>query len=155
MNYNGNFYNTLGDLSSKVLVLLQSKLVRPNGLHHNSKSKEYFNFMAVDTLIFVALEENGEMTMTQIATKLGVSNQRLTRPVNKLVKNGYLRRIYDENNRRIIKITATQKLKDVSMEYNKTVNDYISYSLQNLSENEVDTLYRDLDEIFGLLNKLK
>lgn len=155
MIINKEFIAGLGDVSNNVLILLQTKLVRPTALHNDSRSEVYFNFTALDTLIFVALEGHKQLTMTQLAHQLGVSNQRLTRPVNKLVTAGYLRRIFDENNRRIIKVCTTEKLDRVSDSYNSRLDEYVADSLSVLTGEELNTLNNCLMKLKTILTKLK
>ena len=53
--------------------------------------------------------------MTDFAENLGIKKQQATRIINNLVEKGYVQRIYDESDRRIVFIRLTQEAKDIWM----------------------------------------
>jgi DNA-binding MarR family transcriptional regulator len=60
-------------------------------------------------LILNSLEKDGETRMTDIARTMGVTTAAATGIVDRLVKGSYVQRVYDSNDRRIIKIKLSSK----------------------------------------------
>jgi DNA-binding MarR family transcriptional regulator len=59
--------------------------------------------------ILVYLHKAGEMRMTDIARYLNVSTAAATGLIDRLVKSAYVARVYDPQDRRIIKVKLTQR----------------------------------------------
>ncbi len=70
-------------------------------------------------LILNIIFEESELRMTDIAHVLGVTTPASTGIVGRLVKSGYAQRVYDANDRRIIKIRLTPKGKELVQRINK------------------------------------
>jgi len=155
MSVTTEYLNKLGSLSTETLLLLQNKILRPTEFHNESKEESYYDFLPIDTQIFTAIEKHGILTMSQLAAIFGISNQRLTRPVNRLVNKGYLERIFDKNDRRVIKINVTPKLNEVAKKYNEEIDIFLSEGLAQLSDDERQELIESLKKISGILNKIQ
>ncbi len=97
--------------------------------------KEYENINTIQVSILNLIYDHKRLNMTHLARRLGYTNQRLTQPVDDLVRRGYLVRSVDENNRRMVYVSLTpsgeeyllecrQKAHAATMELlNKVMND--------------------------------
>ena len=69
-------------------------------------------------LILDLLNKNGECKMKDLARFMSVTTAAMTGIVDRLVRSGYVERVYEPNDRRIIKI----RIKDKGLELAKRVN---------------------------------
>jgi DNA-binding MarR family transcriptional regulator len=60
-------------------------------------------------IILSLLEERGALCMTDVAHSIGVSTAATTGSVDRLVRDGYVQRLFEPGDRRIIKIRLTAR----------------------------------------------
>ncbi|HQO37786.1 MAG TPA: MarR family transcriptional regulator [Candidatus Omnitrophota bacterium] len=63
--------------------------------------------------ILIYLNKMGELRMTDVARYLSVTTAAATGIVDRLVRGGYVSRMYDPSDRRIIRVRLTEKGKDL------------------------------------------
>jgi len=85
----------------QISFLFHNKMMRP--VLQNSKS--ILSPMQIHVLN--TLKENGTTTMTLVANEIKMSKQQTTRVVEHLVSRGFVRRDFEKQDRRIIKISLT------------------------------------------------
>lgn len=66
-------------------------------------------FTAVQFFTLATLKEYGVMTMSMLGDRMGMQKQQTTKVVNQLEELGYLYRIHDKQDRRIVKIDLTEQ----------------------------------------------
>ena len=71
-----------------------------------------------------------------------VTRATISTQVDRLVRKGYVDRIRDEKDRRIIRLKLTHRGKLVCRAYHAYHNLMVKSFLQNLDENELQTIYR-------------
>lgn len=92
--------------------------------------------------------------MSELGRHLGISRPNTTFLVNRLIKEGKLKREYDKGDRRIVKVSITPVGKDFIRGYKKTVVENIRENLSNLSVEEVEDLGESLDKLKIILSKI-
>lgn len=70
-------------------------------------------------LVLLELRENGLLKQVELADRLGYTKGAMTSIANKLVSNQLAERVFDENDRRIIRLCITEKGKQALFEANK------------------------------------
>ena len=94
-------------LTSSIYRAASQKVLKNHGL--NDITREQFGI-----LLLLSLTDG--LYQTQIANILGKDRPNITRMIDILETNGYIRREKDENNRRILKVYLTEKgLKNVEV----------------------------------------
>jgi DNA-binding MarR family transcriptional regulator len=76
------------------------------GLAHNKSATTHVN---MEIRAMFMLINNAIMTTSEIGRKLGVSKPNITSLLDKLVRKGYVERLPDLNDRRVINIAVTAK----------------------------------------------
>ena len=79
--------------------------------------------------------ENG-LTMTELAHWIDMPKQQLTKLVNRLVERHFVQRIYDPNDRRIIRIKATETATDYIDSFLTHDAEYLKTLLENMDETD-------------------
>jgi len=114
--------------------------------------KDDLTFYEFYTLL--AVNYFGDMTMTDFADYLGIKKQQATRVVNNLVQKEYVRRVYDESDRRVVLITLTPEAKKYLNEYTANTITLINDSLDDFSEPEIKEFQNAIETINKMLFKM-
>ena len=85
----------------QMTFLFHNKMMRP--LLQNSKSI----LSPLQVHVLNTIKDNGAATMTLVANEIKMSKQQTTRVVDQLVSQRLVRRDFEEQDRRIIKISLT------------------------------------------------
>lgn len=99
------------------------------------------------------LKKMKKISMSELADRLGVSNQQMTRIVNDLEKRGALLRETDEKNRRQVNVSLLPDGEELAMYYAKQAMDIFREKFSGLNEDELDALSYHLKECFRLIQK--
>lgn len=92
--------------------------------------------------------------MSEIGRKVHISKSNMTSLIDKLVENALAERLPDQNDRRVINISITDKGKDVLRDWRIYSNNEIKKSLSVLSEEDLEKFYHSVENIKDILYKL-
>ncbi|MCI8514513.1 MAG: winged helix DNA-binding protein [Lachnospiraceae bacterium] len=90
---------------------------------------------------------SGQDTMAAIADTLSIRASSLTASVNTLVRKGYLSRIHDEEDRRLIHIALTEKGEEANRLHSEFHTQMIRGAVKGLSETELAVLLQSLTQL--------
>ena len=112
-------------------------------------SKELKEKLPLNYRILLASKyyEDQPMPMSMIADKLPMSRSHMTGITDKLVKEGLLKRLPDESDRRINRIMVTPEGRKVRDKYHKIFKEHTQQKLSLLSSQELDELYNSIKTI--------
>lgn len=132
-----------------VMPLWHSKLVRP--------FKEMLNKeMSLETYYCLeTLKMCGTATMTEIAQKLKVPKQQVTKLVEKLCDCGFVKREYSKEDRRAIWISLTPKAVSYLDEYYLKNTAFITVLEEQLTDEQLQELNRAAEVLGEILPKLR
>ena len=100
-----------------------------NGKDHSSQRK----------VLMILSECDGEMTQRELTEKLGIQRASVSELLGKLEKKEYINRSQDEQDRRRVQISITEKGTAALQEETQTQNEQDLFSI--LSEEEKNSLY--------------
>lgn len=92
------------------------------------------------TCLFV-LNKNGQLTMSDLADELSMSNQQLTKVVDALCEFEMAERIVDSDNRRKVFAKITPKGLQTISEFNLEISKKLGRLMQTMPEDEIDRLF--------------
>lgn len=104
-------------------------------------------------LIMNGLMRKGECRMTDLARSINVSTPAMTGIVDRLVRYGYVSRLSDEHDRRIIKIVLTAKGVEVVKKISGQKREMIMRTFGKISQKERDDYLRILGRIREVIEK--
>lgn len=87
------------------------------------------------------IEKHGQLTMSDLAGELSMSNQQLTKVVDALVDFDMVERCYDDGNRRKVFAKTTEKGKQTLAALNEELSKKLDWMLRKFSDDEMDKLY--------------
>ncbi|MBQ0079422.1 MAG: nitronate monooxygenase [Eubacterium sp.] len=118
------------------------------------KGSSFENLSLTEVHTLEAIGRGRPRTMTNVASVLGISVSTLTTAINKLVKKGYVERLKDENDKRIVRLRLTDAGVDVIVKHEENEDSLVGEALRRLSKNERARIERVLTEIDSFM-KLK
>lgn len=102
------------------------------------------------TCLTIVFKQN-ELTMSDLAEELSMSNQQLTKVVDALVDFEMVERITDPNNRRKIYAKITDKGRKTLSELKQEIDKKLGHVMRKFSDDEMDKLYDCIAHIAGYL----
>ena len=97
----------------------------------------------------------GVNTTTEVSKKLSVTVGTLTVSVNNLVKKGYVERIRNDDDRRVVKLGLTKKGRLLYRLHNKFHRDMVKETLEGLNKEEAEMLIKGLQNLHVFLDRTK
>jgi len=108
--------------------------------------------MELATLLL--LWRNGETIMTQLADSVNMPMSTATGVVSRLTKKGYVERLSDASNRRIVTVRLTQKGTDTAENMKQTVLKYWNVFTNILTDDEKKTILNVIIKVIDSLGKV-
>jgi DNA-binding MarR family transcriptional regulator len=142
-------WNRFEGTLARELALIQERLegIRPEKESHPNANYELF--YRVGSVI----NAKGSLTMGELSTALSVPLSTATRIADWLVENGYMQRLPDPDDRRIVRIAFTPR----GQELHETIENHIRQRLQQilsgLSRTEQETLFALLGKVVSALKE--
>jgi len=139
------------EIASNMLFILPSlgnKLIKPT--EHQVK------YLISPLLLYVCLvlSIKKECTMSEMAKELGISNSQLTPIINKAAKQNLISRESNEADRRILRISLTLAGQEMLDRLGEEIAAHLGEKLALLEDEDILTLYRALNDLNKILNKL-
>ncbi len=98
--------------------------------------------------VLTALYENdGMLTMKEIANRIGKDKSTVTPLVDKLLKLGYVEKEKSQNDKRVTYIRLTEKGRRIESKYNEISSDVRDTAYRNFSDEEKETFLRLLKKL--------
>ena len=93
--------------------------------------------------------------MKHYCEKLLISKPNFTKASNRLIENGLLKRLTDDKDRRIIKLSITQEGKEVISANRELMVSILDKKLELLDDDDIETLSESFKTIEAIFRKLE
>jgi DNA-binding MarR family transcriptional regulator len=94
------------------------------------------------------------MTPSDISYVHGISKPNVTTVISKLIQGGFVQRSHDENDRRVIYISITDKGKKIVLRRRAVVKKYLLKVYEQLDSNEMEHALAAMDTFKNLLSQM-
>lgn len=111
-----------------------------------------FNITGPQLLVLRCLKREPQR-MSDISKQLGLSNSTVSGIVDRLEENGYVRRVRDEKDRRVVLVNFGKKFEEICKEVPILQDNYFDGLLSGMTEEEVHTIIRSLQLLAGHLTE--
>lgn len=111
------------------------------------KESSYKDLSITEVHTLVAIGTGRPRTMTHVANILSISVSTLTTAVGKLVRKGYVERIRDDEDRRIVRIHLTEKGAEAVRAHEDFHDMMISEAVSEIPDGEIDKFISSIDNI--------
>ena len=102
----------------------------------------------------LSLSLSGVLTMSQLAAKINTSNEQATRAVAQLVDKGFIIRMQNPRNRRVINIKLTEEANVFLEKMKNDIIDELVTKFSALTDDEMKTLYESVVNVSTILKKV-
>ena len=137
-----NHIKIIGSLMKQIKTKLEKNL-RANFSDHNLT----FSQLSVLGL----LHQNGEMRISDLNKKMGLTKSTTSGIVDRLEKMGLVRRIRNEQDRRVVKVELTDKVNELTRDFEAALEDSFSAFFKNASEDDINDIIKGLDKFNRVL----
>ena len=104
--------------------------------------------------ILLVLSNQKQMTMSEISKEINVINSNLTPLVDKLIKNGYLKRQTSKKDRRVVQISITPQGKAFVQKHKEYVKQLLIERFENLTEEDVKAFSQHLEALLTMIQNI-
>lgn len=130
------------DIMNEAVAELEKQLRHISGaIKYNGR--KILNHYPITSPQFVALQwliEEGELTIGELSQKNGLAFSTTTDLVDRMEKNELVKRIKDDNDRRVVRIQVLDKGRDIIKEVIHKRQDFLGEVLENFPADQVDVL---------------
>jgi DNA-binding MarR family transcriptional regulator len=116
-------------------------------------SKDLRDELPRNYMIIINSKYYENQPISVMADKLSISRSHMTGHIDQLVKEGLLKKVPDNKDRRIIRVTTTSKGRAVRDKYLKIFEKHIEDKLTILSPEELEEYYTCIDTIQNVVSK--
>jgi len=103
-------------------------------------------------ILYILWSEDG-IPIAELARKTGLAKTTLTSMLDRMESANLIARVFDKSDRRIIRITLTQKARGLSDEYNKVSREMNEIYYAGFSDDEIISFENNLRRILINLDK--
>lgn len=104
-------------------------------------------------MILHQVAQGEKKALTEIAENLGLPNSTTSVLVDKLVKQGILNRVRDEEDRRKVLIYATEKAAEEEKKFSEQHMEYLKELINPSSDEETETILKGLEVLIKVIEK--
>lgn len=142
------------DTRSQCILLMYEIYPLSRKLVFDTFDKKKYDVTRTQQIIMLSLSVSGTLTMSQLASKINTSNEQATRAVAQLVDKGFIVRMQNPNNRRVINIKLTDKATAFLKKMKTEMLDDLLSKFSDISEEEMNKLNESLAEVSKILKKV-
>ncbi len=115
--------------------------------------KEFKDELPRNYMVIINSKYYENQPISVMADKLSISRSHMTGHIDQLVKDGLLKKVPDQKDRRIIRIETTPEGRIVRDKYLKIFEKHIQEKLSVLSSEELEEFYKSIDTIQNVVTK--
>lgn len=144
--------------SKEVKINEMEKALRMISAHIKQKGREILNDFSITPPQFVALQwlfEQNEMTIGDLSNKMYLAYSTTTDLIDRMEKNGLVRRIRDPKDRRVVRIQKLEKGYEIIEEVIKRRQNYLKALTEQLSDEEMESLHQSLHLLYDKMNSVE
>lgn len=119
--------------------------------HENSFNN--FNLTAPQGMLIEILRRYGEMKISDLSKKMGLSNSTVSGIVDRLEKQDLIKRTRSDEDRRVVYVNVTDKFKNGFQENFKKVEQEFEDIMSKASPEEIDSILNGLNILKNLFSK--
>jgi len=138
--------------STKVAKLFQEVMILFK--HNMSKVFEEINpgMTAPQGMVMGILSKEKTMKITELSSKLSLSNSTVSGIIDRLEKQGLVERKRSEEDRRVVNVSISPSCKGIHHDFHKRLEENIGNVLNKGTQEELNKIYNGLDALKKLLS---
>ncbi|WP_201769271.1 MarR family winged helix-turn-helix transcriptional regulator [Fervidicella metallireducens] len=128
------------------------KLVRVFQLFERDQIKIY-GFTSSQCYSLIEILKADRLTMNELSDKMNLDSSTMTRIIDKLVRDGLIKRDKDEEDRRKVLVMLTDRGKEVANMLNDSVNEYYKKIISNIPTGRIDEVLNAVSVLLKAFEK--
>jgi DNA-binding MarR family transcriptional regulator len=116
--------------------------------------KKKYEITRTQQIILLSLSVAGVLNMSQLAEKINTSNEQATRAVAQLVDKGFIVRMQNPTNRRVINIMLTDEARLFLNKMKDEILGELVSRFSEISDEEMEQLYSSILNVSTILKKV-
>lgn len=120
------------------------KLVRMFQLFERDQIKIH-GFTTTQCYTLLEISKFGNLSMNEISEKMNLNSSTMTRILDKLVRDEYILRCKDDNDKRIVIVSLTEKGIEAASKLNDSVKAYYKKIIENIPEGQVEEILKSVN----------
>lgn len=142
------------DTRNKCIMTMYDIYPLSRKLVFDTFNKKKYNITKTQQIIMLSLSVCGVLTMSQLASKINTSNEQATRAVAQLVDKGFIVRMQNPLNRRVINIKLTPEAEKFMKKTQSEIRDDMLKRFECISDEEMEKFYESLNTVSDVLMKV-
>ncbi|KAF0111763.1 MAG: transcriptional regulator MarR family [Chloroflexi bacterium] len=142
------------DLFASNLQRLISHLVREYELCDQICTGQY-RLTASQGYTILTLPESESMTMNALSEAMGLANSTMTRMVDQLVEKGFVRRMTDDEDRRVVRVCLTLQGQESRHNLEQAQQYFFGLVLAEISREERQDILQSFERVVTAIEKVR
>lgn len=140
------------DCCTEEVGSMVQKLVRVLQIFERDQIKP-FGFTTTQCHVLLELKKFNNLTMNELSERMNLNTSTMTRIINNLVRDGYVQRLKDEWDRRIVKVKLTEEGINGAQSLEESIMDYYREIVSNLPHGRVEEVLRSVELLVVAFDK--
>ena len=132
--------------------VMVSKLVRVMQIFERDEIKP-FGFTTSQCYVLLELKKINNLTMNELSEKMNLNTSTMTRIINNLVRDGFIQRLRDESDRRIVLVMLTDKGILAASKLELSIRDYYKKIVMNIPEGQIEEVLKAVSMLINAFDK--
>ncbi len=124
--------------------LIKEKSNNSEDLNCSSIHKSHFSMLRIEAIVLI---EKEEPTMKRLADYLHIKAPSATSLVSSLVKVGFIKRLANSNDRRMVQMKITDKGREFIKDGSKQMTEKLKEVLSKLKQDQIDNFIKIMQDI--------
>jgi len=136
--------NEVGEMVQKlvrVFQLFERDQIKVNG------------FTTTQCYTILELRKNNQLSMNDLSEKMNLNNSTMTRILDNLVRDEFIKREKSEEDRRIVMVSLTKKGQEAADKLNIVLTEYYRKIIENIPEGEVENILNSVGILLNAFDK--
>ncbi|WP_409296823.1 MarR family winged helix-turn-helix transcriptional regulator [Peribacillus sp. SCS-26] len=116
---------------------------------------ERYGLTSLQVRILVEIQQQGSHTIGSLASKVNIAGTNISTMCKKLEKQGFVERVRDSGDERVVKVVLSENGKEAVQEINEELLGKISASIKDESDESLQDMIDGLKKLNGLLEKMR
>lgn len=139
--------------SLRVIELLRHLMVTiKHNIHHHYKE---MNVTGPQGMLMGTLAHHGEMKVSDLSEKLGLSNSTVSGIIDRLENQGLVVRTRSKSDRRVVYVNVTSEFKKGSQNHFNEIEKMFESMMSKATSEELDQILQGLDTLQRVFNSYK
>jgi DNA-binding MarR family transcriptional regulator len=141
------------EVSKAVAVVQIMKKVMSKVKHEVEGHFKEMNMTGTQGILMGTLAHSGEMKVSDLSEKLGLSNSTVSGILDRLENQGFVERIRSKEDRRVVNIKVTEKFREHSLKKFQEVNKIVEQMMNKATPEELEIILKGMDTLEKVIDR--